>query len=169
MVHFLDGKLGWPAAVGLLSLTVVGASHMKPDRFRRMLLQNATFVCMLLALIALLIKARKVMRHRSKKAMPQLNEWYDVNTYPSTSNVLYFQHNLLPEPFCGRSDLFCCLDRSFFELPTWYLLWHCCEGLASVFLGHVSHHKGFVFELAHDLFSWHLAYLFLLVYHLHSW
>lgn len=56
-----------------------------------MMLQNATFVCMLLALIALLVKARKVMRHRSKKAMPQLNEWYDVyNTYPSTSNVLYF-------------------------------------------------------------------------------
>lgn len=74
VVHFLDGKLGWPAAIGLLSMTVIGATHMKPNRFKKMLLQNATFVCMLLALIALLIKARKVMRHRSKKTMPQLNE-----------------------------------------------------------------------------------------------
>ena len=69
VIHFLDGKLGWPAAVTLLSLTAIGITHMKPHRFKKMFLQNATFVCMVLSLIALLVKARKVMRHNSKMAI----------------------------------------------------------------------------------------------------
>lgn len=68
VIHFLDGKLGWPAAVTLLALTAIGVTHMKPHRFRKMFLHNATFACMLLSLIALLVKARKVMRH-SKPSM----------------------------------------------------------------------------------------------------
>ena len=67
-MHFLDGKLGWPTAFVLIVCTVVGASHMHPRRFKKMLLQNATFVCMLLALVALLVKARKIMRNRRIKS-----------------------------------------------------------------------------------------------------
>lgn len=66
IIHFLDGKLGWPAALTLISLTAIGVTHMKPHRFKKMFMQNATFVCMILSLIALLIKARKVMRHNKK-------------------------------------------------------------------------------------------------------
>jgi quinol monooxygenase YgiN len=66
VVHFLDGKLGWPTAFVLLTMTALGAAHMRPYRFRKMMLQNTTFACMLLALIALLVKARKAMRHQQR-------------------------------------------------------------------------------------------------------
>jgi hypothetical protein len=69
VIHFIDGKLGWTTAIGLMALTVVGASHMKTHRFKKMLVQNATFICMLLTLIALLVKARKVMRHQKKEVL----------------------------------------------------------------------------------------------------
>lgn len=74
VVHFLDGKLGWPTAFVLLMATALGAAHMRPHRFKKMLLQNVTFACMILALIALLVKARKVMRH-SQKAIKNKEDW----------------------------------------------------------------------------------------------
>lgn len=43
---------------------------MHPRRFKKMLMQNATFVCLLLSLIALLVKARKVVRKRKRNALP---------------------------------------------------------------------------------------------------
>ncbi len=70
MIHFLDGKLGWPTAIGLAAITFAGAAHMHPRRFKKMLMQNATFVCLLLSLIALLVKARKVVRKRKRDALP---------------------------------------------------------------------------------------------------
>ena len=62
----MDGKLGWPAAVTLIAITAIGVTHMKPRRFKKMFLQNATFTCMLLSLIALLVKARR-MRHGARQ------------------------------------------------------------------------------------------------------
>jgi hypothetical protein len=73
VVHFLDGKLGWPTAFALLLATTIGAMHMRPHRFKKMLMHNATFACMLLAMIALLVKARKVTRH-SQKAIREKQE-----------------------------------------------------------------------------------------------
>lgn len=35
-----------------------------------MLMQNATFLCLLLSLLALLVKARKVVRKQQKLALP---------------------------------------------------------------------------------------------------
>jgi hypothetical protein len=67
LVHFLDGKLGWPTAIGLVGVTVVGAAQMNPKRFRKMIIQNVTFVCMLFAAITVLIKIRKAIR--MKKAI----------------------------------------------------------------------------------------------------
>jgi hypothetical protein len=66
VVHFLDGKLGWPTAFGLLIVTALGVIHMRPHRFKKMMMQNATFACMLLAVIALLVKARKMTKHKQK-------------------------------------------------------------------------------------------------------
>lgn len=73
VVHFLDGKLGWPTAFTLLLATTIGAMHMRPHRFKNMLMQNATFACMLLAMIALLVKARKVTRHSQKAIREKLD------------------------------------------------------------------------------------------------
>jgi hypothetical protein len=66
VVHFLDGKLGWPTAFILLMITAVGAMQMRPHRFKKMLMHNVTFACMLLAAIAFLVKARKIMRHQQR-------------------------------------------------------------------------------------------------------
>lgn len=73
VVQFLDGKLGWPTAFALLLVTTIGAIHMRPHRFKKMLMHNATFACMLLAMVALLVKFRKVSRH-SQKAIREKQE-----------------------------------------------------------------------------------------------
>lgn len=64
MVHFLDGRVGWPTALGLVVVTVVGAAHMNPKRLRRMIIQNVTFLCMFFAVITMLVKIRKAVRHK---------------------------------------------------------------------------------------------------------
>jgi hypothetical protein len=51
-------------------ITVVGATHMNPRRFKKMLIQNATFCCMLFAVVALLIKVKKVIRKQREIKRP---------------------------------------------------------------------------------------------------
>ena len=74
VLHFLDGKLGWPVTGALVVATLAGATNMHHKRFRKMLIQNATFCCMLLAVLALVIKLRKLSRKYKPKArrLPQL-------------------------------------------------------------------------------------------------
>ena len=62
LVHFLDSKLGWPAAFFLLIMTVIGASHMRQKKFQKMIIQNATFCCMILSLLAILVKVKRISR-----------------------------------------------------------------------------------------------------------
>lgn len=69
----MDGKLGWPTAAGLAFITVVGATHMHPRRFKKMLMQNVTFCCMLLSALALLVKLRKAIKHK-KQNIPKLED-----------------------------------------------------------------------------------------------
>jgi len=49
-----------------LGCTVVGKSMMRRGQFRRMLIQNGTFACMLLTAIALMIKIKKASKHPKK-------------------------------------------------------------------------------------------------------
>jgi len=48
--------------MGLVALTAVGAAQMNPYRFKKMMIQNVTFICMLFAAMAVLIKIRKAIR-----------------------------------------------------------------------------------------------------------
>ena len=62
VVHFLDSKFGWPIAIVLMSFTVLGTYQMKPSKLRKMMLQNATFCCLILSLLTFLIKIRRIHR-----------------------------------------------------------------------------------------------------------
>ena len=66
LVHFLDSKMGWSLAVGLMGITLAGAYHMKFAKFRKMMMQNATFCCLLLSILSIAVKLRK-RQHKDKK------------------------------------------------------------------------------------------------------
>lgn len=46
----------------MVLVTVMGASQMRQRKFTKMLVQNATFCCLLLAVVALLIKLKKMTK-----------------------------------------------------------------------------------------------------------
>ena len=57
--------MGWVSALTLIGLTLAGSHHMKFRRFRKMMVQNATFCCLILSVIAIAIKVRR--HHHNKK------------------------------------------------------------------------------------------------------
>lgn len=81
LVHLLDSKMGWPFAVLLLGVTLGGAYQMHPRRFRKMMVQNLTFCCLVLSIMAIVIKLRR-LQHRSSKAKRQLNN-EEIRELPS--------------------------------------------------------------------------------------
>ena len=64
LVHFLDSRMGWVSAVTLLGLTLAGGHQMRFRRFRQMMIQNATFCCLVLSVLAIAVKIRRQhLRH----------------------------------------------------------------------------------------------------------
>jgi hypothetical protein len=60
----MDSKFGWVSVLIMLGGVLAGAHHMNPRKFKRMIIQNTTFACLILSLIAIVIKIR---RHSHKK------------------------------------------------------------------------------------------------------
>ena len=58
--------MGWTLALGLIGVTLAGAHHMKYRRFRKMMMQNVTFSCLILSVVALAVKVKK---HQQEKAI----------------------------------------------------------------------------------------------------
>ena len=58
--------MGWSLAVGLVGVTLAGAHQMRFRKFRKMMMQNATFCCLLLSILAVAVKLRK-RQHNSRR------------------------------------------------------------------------------------------------------
>jgi hypothetical protein len=56
--------------MGLVALTAMGAAKMNPTRFKKMMIQNVTFICMLFAAVAVLIKMKKIIRNTRTRKLP---------------------------------------------------------------------------------------------------
>jgi len=63
--------MGWSLAVGLMGITLAGAYQMRFKKFRKMMMQNATFCCLLLSVLAVAVKLRK-RHHNSRREVKQL-------------------------------------------------------------------------------------------------
>ena len=60
--------MGWSLAAGLMGVTLMGAYQMRFPKFRKMMMQNATFCCLILSILAIAVKLRK-RQHLKKKKM----------------------------------------------------------------------------------------------------
>jgi len=67
MVEFLDGKLGWVSVLVLLGGVLAGAQQMKHTNFKKMIVHNGTFCCLVLSMTALVIKIRRHYHNKKKK------------------------------------------------------------------------------------------------------
>lgn len=59
--------MGWSLAIGLIGITLAGAHHMRFSKFKKMMMQNATFCCLLLSVLAVAVKLRKRQHKAGKK------------------------------------------------------------------------------------------------------
>ena len=68
VVHFLDSRFGWPSALLLIGVTLMGAYKMHPGRFKKMMVQNATFCGLVLSTMAVVVKMRRIQHGRRRAA-----------------------------------------------------------------------------------------------------
>lgn len=59
--------MGWTLALGLIGVTLAGAHHMKYRRFRKMMMQNVTFSCLILSILAIAVKVKKGQQEKAIK------------------------------------------------------------------------------------------------------
>ena len=65
--------MSWLFATTLLGLTAAGGYHMKFRKFRKMMIQNATFCCLLLSVLVIAVKIKKTF-HRKRVVLKQLKQ-----------------------------------------------------------------------------------------------
>lgn len=59
--------MGWPLAMVLLGGTAAGAHQMRLRRLRKMMVNNLTFCCLVLAVIVVAVKVRHRKRAKASK------------------------------------------------------------------------------------------------------
>jgi hypothetical protein len=74
MVLFLDSRMGWPSVALLLGVTLAGAYSMRVQKVRKMMIQNSTFCCLLLTVLAVAVKVKRYqnIKKRNWKKPPQV-------------------------------------------------------------------------------------------------